>query len=58
MACGTKKMAMGGKMGYAKGGGIEHKGKTKGKMVKMATGGYVKSADGVAKKGRTNCKKV
>ena len=50
MKCGPKKMA--------KGGGIERKGKTKGKMVKMATGGYVKSADGVAKKGRTNCKKV
>jgi hypothetical protein len=25
--------------GYAKGGGIESKGKTKGKMVKMAMGG-------------------
>ena len=31
----TKKMNMGG-MGYAKGGGIESKGKTKGTMVKMA----------------------
>lgn len=34
----AKKMNMGG-MGYAKGGGIESKGKTKGKMVKMAYGG-------------------
>jgi hypothetical protein len=57
MKCGTKKMAMGGKMNYAKGGGIEHKGKTKGTMVKMAAGGSVsKRADGIAKKGKTNCK--
>jgi hypothetical protein len=28
-----------GGMGYAKGGGIESKGKTKGKMVKMMSGG-------------------
>ena len=34
----AKKMNMGG-MGYAKGGGIESKGKTKGKMIKMNTGG-------------------
>ena len=34
----VKKM-MGGGMGYAKGGGIESKGKTKGKMVKMNMGG-------------------
>jgi hypothetical protein len=41
----------------ARGGGIEHKGKTKGKMVKMAMGGSVsKRADGIAKKGKTNCK--
>lgn len=33
-----KKMNMGG-MGYAKGGGVEAKGKTKGKMVKMKSGG-------------------
>ena len=53
----TKKMAAGGKMEYARGGGIEHKGKTKGKMVKMAMGGSVsKRADGVAKKGKTRCK--
>jgi hypothetical protein len=82
MKCGTKKMAMG--------GGVEHKGKTKGKMVKMAMGGMPlqaagrmppqamqgmppemarttpmmmkkggsvsKRADGIAKKGKTNCK--
>ena len=35
---GMKKMAKGGK-GYARGGGIETKGKTKGKMVKMMGGG-------------------
>ena len=44
----------------ARGGGIEHKGKTKGKMVKMAMGGSVgnasKRADGIAKKGKTSCK--
>jgi hypothetical protein len=34
----AKKM-MGGGMAYAKGGGIESKGKTKGKMVKMSMGG-------------------
>ena len=34
----AKKMNMGG-MGYAKGGGIEIKGKTKGKMIAMKNGG-------------------
>jgi len=34
----VKKM-MGGGMGYAKGGGIESKGKTKGTMIKMKSGG-------------------
>jgi hypothetical protein len=34
----AKKMNMGG-MGYAKGGGIESKGKTKGKMITMKMGG-------------------
>jgi hypothetical protein len=34
----AKKM-MGGGKAYAKGGGIESKGKTKGKMVKMMGGG-------------------
>jgi len=33
-----KKMAAGG-MAYAKGGGIESKGKTKGKMITMKSGG-------------------
>jgi hypothetical protein len=35
---GMKKMAAGG-MAYAKGGGIESKGKTKGTMIKMNKGG-------------------
>ena len=36
----VKKMMGGGMgMGYAKGGGIESKGKTKGKMIKMKSGG-------------------
>ncbi len=34
----AKKM-MGGGMAYAKGGGIESKGKTQGKQIKMAMGG-------------------
>jgi hypothetical protein len=42
-----------GSMGMAKGGGIETKGKTKGKMIKMAKGG---SIDGIATKGKTRCK--
>jgi hypothetical protein len=37
---GTAKKMMGGGMAYAKGGGIETKGKTKGKMIKMKSGGY------------------
>lgn len=42
---------------YARGGGIESHGKTKGSMVRMASGGSVSSrADGVAVKGKTNCK--
>jgi hypothetical protein len=44
--------AKGGKC-YARGGGIEKKGKTKGTMVKMAKGG---SIDGIAMKGKTRCK--
>ena len=51
-----------GKGKMAKGGGVEHKGKTKGKMVKMAMGGMVgkasKRADGIARKGKTSCKVV
>jgi hypothetical protein len=48
--------------GYARGGGIESKGKTKGKMVKMAEGGMVghasARADGCAQRGKTRCKQV
>ena len=48
--------------GYAKGGGIESKGKTKGKMVKMAAGGMVgrasARADGCAQRGKTKGKQV
>ena len=41
----------------ARGGGVESHGKTKGMMVKMASGGSVSArADGVASKGKTNCK--
>lgn len=46
----------------ARGGGVESKGKTKCKTVKMARGGSVgnasKRADGIAKKGKTKCKTV
>lgn len=42
---------------YARGGGIESKGKTRGHIVKMAMGGHVgsasKRADGIASKGKT-----
>lgn len=42
---------------FARGGGIESRGKTKGKIVKMARGGSVgsasKRADGIATKGKT-----
>jgi hypothetical protein len=48
--------------GYARGGGIESKGKTKGKMVKMAAGGMVgrasSRADGCAQRGKTKGKQV
>jgi hypothetical protein len=53
-------------LGYKKGGGVERKGKTKGKAVKMCGGGMkgyaaggaisAKKADGIASKGRTKCK--
>ena len=39
MAKKSAKKMMGGGMGYAKGGGIESKGKTKGKMITMKSGG-------------------
>lgn len=56
----AKKMAKGGSCGcgpkkMAKGGGVEAKGKTAGKTVKMAKGGKV---DGCAVKGKTRAKKV
>lgn len=51
-----------GSIRFAKGGkvdGVAKKGKTKGKMVKMAKGGSVSSrADGCAKKGKTRGKMV
>jgi hypothetical protein len=54
---GGMNMKMGG-MGYARGGGIESKGKTKGTMIKMAKGGYVRAADGCASSGKTKGKMV
>lgn len=53
-----KKMNMGGMARYARGGGIESHGKTKGTMIRMASGGYVRSADGIASKGKTKGKVV
>jgi hypothetical protein len=48
--------------GFARGGGIESKGKTKGKIVKMASGGMVgrasSRADGCAQRGKTKGKQV
>jgi hypothetical protein len=45
---------------FAKGGGIESKGKTKGTIIKMAAGGSVGSAsrraDGIAQRGKTKLK--
>ena len=47
---------------YARGGGIESKGKTRGHIVKMASGGHVgsasKRADGCATKGKTKGRMV
>ena len=54
-----KKMMGGGMAKYAKGGGIESRGKTKGTMIRMASGGSVSSAsrraDGIAQRGKTRC---
>jgi hypothetical protein len=51
-----KKM-MGGGMAYAKGGGIESRGKTKGTVIRMAAGGSVSArADGIAQRGKTKFK--
>ena len=52
-------MKKGGMAKYAKGGGIESKGKTKGTVIRMASGGSVSSAsrraDGIAQRGKTRC---
>jgi len=49
-----KKMNMGGMAKYAKGGGIESRGKTKGTVIRMASGGSVSArADGIAQRGKT-----
>ena len=49
-----QKKMMGGGMAYAKGGGIESRGKTKGTVIRMAAGGSVSSrADGIAQRGKT-----
>ena len=44
---------------FAKGGGIESRGKTKGTVIRMASGGSVSSAsrraDGIAQRGKTRC---
>jgi len=54
-----KKMMGGGMAKYAKGGGIEARGKTKGTVIRMASGGSVSSAsrraDGIAQRGKTRC---
>ena len=54
-----KKMNMGGMAKYAGGGGIESRGKTKGTVIRMASGGSVSSAsrraDGIAQRGKTRC---
>ena len=52
-----KKMNMGGMAKYAKGGGIESRGKTKGTVIRMASGGSVSArADGIAQRGKTKFK--
>ena len=48
-----KKMAKGGDVD-----GIAKKGKTEGKVVKMAAGGFVKTADGCAQRGKTKAFQV
>ena len=56
-----KGMRKGGATKYARGGGIESRGKTKGTMIKMAAGGLAgghKSADGIAQRGKTKGMKV
>ena len=54
-------MKKGGMAKYARGGGIESRGKTKGTIVKMAAGGLAsghKAADGIAQRGKTKGMKV
>ena len=47
----------GGMAKYAKGGGIESRGKTKGTVIRMASGGSVSArADGIAQRGKTKFK--
>ena len=50
-------MKRGGSVKFAKGGGIESRGKTKGTIIRMASGGSVGSAsrraDGIAQRGKT-----
>ena len=44
-------------MKFAKGGGIESRGKTKGTVIRMAAGGSVSArADGIAQRGKTKFK--
>jgi hypothetical protein len=53
----SKMRMMGGGMAYAKGGGIESRGKTKGTVIRMAAGGSVSArADGIAQRGKTKFK--
>ena len=50
-------MNKGGVAKYAKGGGIESRGKTKGTVIRMAAGGSVSArADGIAQRGKTKFK--
>ena len=51
----VKKMANGGSVS-SRADGIAQQGKTKGMMVKMANGGFVRAADGVAQRGKTRGK--
>ena len=55
----TPMASQAGMPGMKKGGGVESRGKTVGAVIKMAKGGSVSSrADGIASKGKTNCKYV
>jgi hypothetical protein len=45
--------------GMSRGGGVEKRGKTQGKMVKMAKGGmFTKAANGVAQRGKTKATQI